>query len=130
VAAYPQPDGQWIEDRFWVWVHYAALKIARGEWQEALDFFSWLRVNVLGPLGLQRAGRVPNGVRRVEAEPALAGLLAGTVGALNRCALVDALDNAVAAYRVLQPAGVRANRDAERVAMDFVDEVLRAPDGQ
>src|SRR5712692_6602221 len=28
MPAYPQPDLQWIEDRIWVWVHYAATKIA------------------------------------------------------------------------------------------------------
>src|SRR6185295_12839336 len=28
-AAYPSPDLQWIEDRFWVWIHYGATKIAR-----------------------------------------------------------------------------------------------------
>ena len=27
---YPQPDPQWIEDRFWIWVHYGATKIAVG----------------------------------------------------------------------------------------------------
>src|SRR5438445_5441981 len=26
-AEYPMPILQWIEDRFWVWVHYAAAKI-------------------------------------------------------------------------------------------------------
>ena len=25
------PDAQWIEDRFWTWVHYAALRIGRAE---------------------------------------------------------------------------------------------------
>lgn len=120
---WPQPDPQWIEDRFWVWVHYAALKIARGELQEALDFLSYVRVTVLGPLGALRAGKKPNGVRRVEGDPALAARLAGTVGALERGALVDALGNAVAAYRALRPAGVAANTAAERVALDFLRDV-------
>ena len=35
--AYPQPDIQWIEDRFWIWIHYAATKIGRGEYFEALE---------------------------------------------------------------------------------------------
>ncbi len=26
---YPDPQVQWIEDRFWVWIHYAATKIKR-----------------------------------------------------------------------------------------------------
>lgn len=27
----PFPQLQWIEDRFWVWVHYCATKLGRGE---------------------------------------------------------------------------------------------------
>ena len=127
-GAYPQPDPQWIEDRFWVWVHYAALKIARGELQEAFDFLSYLRVTVLGPLGLVRGGRKPTGVRRVEADPPLARQLAGTLGALDRRALADALRNAVAGYREFRPASIASNLDAERVAMDFLAEVARARD--
>jgi hypothetical protein len=124
-GAYPQPDPQWIEDRFWVWVHYAALKIARGEWQEAFDFLSYLRVTVLGPLGLMRGGRKPTGVRRVESDPDLAAKLAGTLGALNRPALAVALNNAVAIYRELRPSSIEFKRDAERVAAGFLEEVLR-----
>lgn len=124
-GAWPQPDAQWIEDRFWVWVHYAAGKIARGELQEAVDFLSYLRVNVLGPLGLLRGGRKPAGVRRVEADPALARQLADTLGALDRQALADALNNAVAAYRELRPSSIALRLEAERVAMHFLDEVAR-----
>ncbi|HZG26771.1 MAG TPA: hypothetical protein VEZ17_19420, partial [Chitinophagaceae bacterium] len=40
-AIFPYPDFQWIEDRFWTWVHYAALKIGRGEYFEAIDFFGY-----------------------------------------------------------------------------------------
>jgi hypothetical protein len=35
-AEYPPPRFQWIEDRFWVWVHYIAVKINRGELFEAI----------------------------------------------------------------------------------------------
>ena len=124
-GAYPEPDAQWIEDRFWVWVHYAALKIARGELQEAFDFLSYLRVTVLGPLGLMRSGRKPTGVRRVEADPALARQLASTLGALNRDTLADALNNAVTVYQELRPSSVNLNLDAERVAMGFLHDVAR-----
>ncbi|HEY1054759.1 MAG TPA: nucleotidyltransferase domain-containing protein, partial [Emticicia sp.] len=41
-SAWPYPDYQWIEDRFWVWIHYATLKIGRGELFETLDFISFL----------------------------------------------------------------------------------------
>jgi hypothetical protein len=47
-AIFPYPDFQWIEDRFWTWVHYAALKIGRGEYFEAIDFFGYrLKSNVV-----------------------------------------------------------------------------------
>jgi hypothetical protein len=49
-AVYPQPQLQWIEDRFWVWVHYIAVKIARGELFEAIDSLGFVRARVLGPL--------------------------------------------------------------------------------
>ena len=49
-AAWPEPDPQWIEDRFWVWVHYAATKIGRGELFECLDMLSVVRGTVSGTL--------------------------------------------------------------------------------
>jgi hypothetical protein len=65
-ATFPEPDLQWIEDRFWVWVHYAATKIGRGELFEAIDFLAFLRLSVLGPLSLLEAGARPSGVRKIE----------------------------------------------------------------
>ena len=64
---YPQPDAQWIEDRFWVWSHYGATKIARGEYFEALEFMSFLRATVLSPLALRQNNMTPSGVRKIEA---------------------------------------------------------------
>jgi hypothetical protein len=60
------PDLQWIEDRFWVWVHYAAQRLGRGELFEVIDFLSFLRNQVLGPLALVARGELPRGVRRLE----------------------------------------------------------------
>ena len=45
---FPHPDHQWIEDRFWTWIHYALLKIGRGEYMEAHDFLAFLRMVVFG----------------------------------------------------------------------------------
>lgn len=129
VGRFPAPNGQWIEDRFWVWVHYAALKIGRGEWQEALDFLSYLRVQVLGPLGLERLGRRPMGVRRVEAHPELARQLAGTVARLDAAALTEALVRAVDVYRGFRPASVVPRVEAEQVALDFLHASLRGGEG-
>ena len=63
----PRPDLQWIEDRIWVWLHYAGTKVARGELFEALDALNFVRGRVLGPLLLTAHGQPPYGVRRVEA---------------------------------------------------------------
>ena len=96
-AAYPQPDAQWIEDRFWVWIHYAALKIGRGELFEALDVLGYLRGRVLGPLALARAGKTPNGVRRVEQWlPDSVAALRETVAVHDRADCGRALHAAVA----------------------------------
>ncbi|WP_196521526.1 nucleotidyltransferase domain-containing protein [Nostoc sp. WHI] len=65
---YPPFDPQWIEDRFWVWVHYAATKLGRGELFEVIDFLSFLRGQVLAPLAKVQAGLLPRGVRNLERE--------------------------------------------------------------
>ncbi|MEH1943100.1 MAG: nucleotidyltransferase domain-containing protein [Nostoc sp.] len=65
---YPPFDPQWIEDRFWVWVHYGATKLGRGELFEVIDFLSFLRGQVLAPLAKVQAGLLPRGVRNLERE--------------------------------------------------------------
>jgi hypothetical protein len=39
----PAPSLQWVEDRFWIWVHYAATKLGRGELLEVVSFLDYLR---------------------------------------------------------------------------------------
>lgn len=104
-ARYPQPDLQWIEDRFWIWVHYATAKLARGELFEALNMIAYVRNRVLGPLALLEAAARPNGLRRIETLapgriPALRATLAGAeAGEIRR-----ALEAAIACYRELRTA--------------------------
>ncbi len=62
----PAVDLQWTEDRFWVWMHYGAMRLGRGEIFEAIDLLSFLRSQVLGPLALTKKHQVPMGVRRLE----------------------------------------------------------------
>lgn len=141
VGAYPAPaDAQWIEDRFWVWVHYLAAKIGRGEWFDAIEGLSFLRMNVLGPLGLAQRGRPPSGVRRVERDaPDLAGRFAATLAGHDGVSLWRALDAAIGLYRDLRAeAGdsVLHHTDAERAVMRYVRELRNAssrvarPDGE
>ena len=124
--AYPTPDPQWIEDRFWIWVHYAAAKIGRGELFEALDFLSFLRRTVLGPLGLAQAGSRPAGVRRIETvAPAFAQKLRGTIASHDAADCLRALRVCVELYRSLRS---RTSEDetrgeAERAAMEYLGHI-------
>lgn len=103
-ARFPHPDFQWIEDRFWTWVHYALLKIGRGEYFEALDFFGFVRMVVFGPLLHMKNNSLPRGVRKVEMELTdddLA-LLKLTIPTYKRQSLLGCLKNAVSLYRQLR----------------------------
>lgn len=127
-ARYPTPDLPWIEERFWVWIHYAALKIGRGELFEAVDFLAFLRAQVLGPLALMEAGAPPSGVRRLEmAAPARAAQLQETVAAYDTASCIQCLYAAVELYRSLRGSvGSRhllLNEVAESTAMAYLADI-------
>ncbi len=123
VGAYPRLDGQWVEDRFWTWVHYCAGKIGRGEFFEALDFLSFLRVQVLGPLALQQAGFEARGVRKIETLlPEFAKDLRATVCVPEKDELKRATESAVAIYRSLRSSESIAQSKAEQVAMGALQD--------
>lgn len=127
-AVYPAPDLQWIEERFWVWVHYGATKLGRGELLEAYDSLAFLRSLVLGPLALLAQGARPSGVRKVEtqAQPYLADLIR-TTAPYDRLACVGALRAAVTLYRRLRKelatAVFSSQPEAEAAAMNYLDEI-------
>ena len=121
-AAFPARSPEWIEDRFWIWVHYAATKIARGELFEAIDFLSFLRVNVLGPLALARAGARPSGVRKIETiAPAFAVELQRTIASYDTADCIRALRACVELYRSLTPR--KTPERVEDAAMQYLAEV-------
>lgn len=125
-ASYPAPSVQWIEDRFWVWVHYITTKIGRGEMYEVLDALAFLRARVLGPLALVRAGARPAGVRRIEVlAPAAAESLAATVATRDAADGIRALRAAIELYVSLRGDDVAVVRrtDAERVARRYLDDI-------
>ncbi|RYZ60623.1 MAG: nucleotidyltransferase domain-containing protein [Chitinophagaceae bacterium] len=103
-ARFPYPDHQWIEDRFWTWVHYALLKIGRGELMEAFDFLGYLRMVVFGPLLHIRNNNLPRGVRKVEVQLSAKDLaqLKATIPSYDPGALLQSLENAVELYRELR----------------------------
>jgi predicted nucleotidyltransferase len=127
-ARFPAPDRQWIEDRFWIWVHYGAAKIGRGELFEAHDFLAYVRMMVLGPLALEAAGARPTGVRRIEtAAPAAASALEATLATYDAASLARALRAAADMYRDLRdarPAPSLVRRTAaETAAMAYLDGI-------
>lgn len=128
-ARFPAPDPQWVEDRFWVWIHYAAAKIGRGEIFEACDFLAFLRAQVLGPLALRQRGAPPAGVRKIEtAAPQFAAELRRTVSPYDAPACAEAVREAARLYVELRAAdsGSLVRRvDAENAALAYLAEVRR-----
>ena len=127
-ARYPRPDPQWIEDRFWIWIHYGAGKVGRGELFEAIGFLAYLRAEVLGPLSLLVSGERPSGVRKLEfAAPALAQQMRATVAAYDAGGCVAALRTAADMYRELRGRLVskelKTNARAEQAAMEYLAEI-------
>jgi hypothetical protein len=125
----PHVDMQWVEDRFWTWVHYGAARIARGEIFEAIDTLAYLRARVLGPMLCAKAHRIPRGVRRIEKYcPEDARLLETTVAPHDARKCAEALRNAARVYVELREnldkyTDLKINRRAEMVAMKFLHTV-------
>lgn len=124
-AEWPQPDFQWIEDRFWTWVHYACLKIGRGELMEAFDFLSFLRMTVLSPLLQVKNNKQARGLRRVETALSLSDLenLKITIAQYTRPSVIKALDNSISIYKSLRrkiyPDTVCLQAEAEKKATAY-----------
>lgn len=123
---YPQPNIQWIEDRFWVWVHYGATKIARGEYFEATEFLSFLRTVVLSPLALKQRNLTPSGVRWIEKRlPDFAEKLKETVASPNEKSLVPALSKCISLYLELREnEQVIKNEPAQELALAYFRDEL------
>ncbi len=100
----PKPDLQWIEDRFWTWVHYVATKIGRGEYFEALSALDFLRSQVLSPLMNYKNQIFVSGIRRAESRLPAADLesLKITVADYNRGSISKAMDNIISIYKTLR----------------------------
>ena len=128
-AQFPYPDFQWIEDRFWTWVHYMLAKIGRGEYLEAHDAFGLLRMYIFGPLLHIKNGNLPRGVRKVETELTPEDLddLKNTIPAYERRSLLESLRNAVSLYRklrtILFDEKVQLQEKAEQKVMFYFEEI-------
>ena len=129
-AQWPDPDAQWIEDRVWVWIHYAAAKAGRGELLECLDALSLLRAAVLGPLISVERGARPSGVRRLERiAPDRLPQLHATLAAPNPTACLEALIAAADLYRDVRPLGVITRDRAEAAVRDYIARQRAILDG-
>jgi predicted nucleotidyltransferase len=126
-GAYPQPDPQWIEDRFWIWIHYIATRIGRGERYEALECLGFLRANVLGPLGMHALGLRPAGVRRLDLlAPSLAEELQRTVADYDTASLIAATEGCIAVYhrlRASEHGPLQSHATLERAAIAYLESV-------
>jgi hypothetical protein len=135
-SKFPYPDYQWIEDRFWIWVHYVLLKIGRGEYVEAFDFFGFFRMVVLGPLLHIKNNTLPRGVRKVETQLSAKDFeqLQATLPAYSKAALLDSLQHSVNLYRQLRgvifSSAVTLQLETEQKVMEYFHEIKERNDKQ
>jgi len=128
-VSFPFPDYQWIEDRFWTWIHYALLKIGRGEYLEAYDFLGFLRMVVFGPLLHIKNEKLPRGVRKAEMDlmPKDFKGLISTVPNYDKASIMISLKNGVELYRQLRTSlynnAVDINEAAEQKVMDYFEYI-------
>ena len=125
------PDRQWIEDRFWTWIHYAALRVGRAELFDLLSFLGFIREQVLGPLALHAEGFPPHGVRKIERYlPAFARRLQATVPTYDVASCYAAILASIELYRELREvAPVKVNARAERLSVQYLEDVAAMQHG-
>lgn len=134
-AVFPLPDLQWIEDRFWVWVHYIAVKIGRGELFEAIETLSFLRVTVLGPLALMKNGHLPRGMRYIErdAKEELPAFIK-TIPAHDRKSCELALVNSIELYQRLRAHNITpeliVRKSAEKHSITYLNSIMSNDKGR
>jgi predicted nucleotidyltransferase len=130
-SQWPKLDFQWIEDRFWTWIHYATLKIGRGEYFETLDFLSYLRVTVIAPLLQLKNRQLPRGLRKVEFNFNNSDLesLKLTVPKYEINSIVNSLDQIIELYqdlrRELYPDSIRLNETLRVKAQEYLNETKK-----
>jgi predicted nucleotidyltransferase len=97
-VAWPNRSPQWFDDRAWVWLHYCATKLLRGEIYEAIGMLAFFREQILGPMFHREAGRPQRGVRRIEQDARATAALTETVPALDKAAALLALERSIGCY--------------------------------
>ncbi|MFO3839951.1 nucleotidyltransferase domain-containing protein [Klebsiella grimontii] len=121
-AHWPDMTPEWFESRAWIWLHYAVVKLGRGELFETIGMLSFFREQVLGPMLHRRANLPQRGVRRIESrgiDPD--GLLTSTLATHDRDSVSVAIRMALDAYITL-----RADALPENIADDAAQRALLA----
>ncbi len=130
-ATWPELDFQWIEDRFWTWIHYTALKIGRGELFEALDCISFLRTHVISPLMQVKNGQLPRALRKVEFNFDHADLndLKNTIPVYNRESIICATQKIIQLYEELSkrlfPEAIICSQELKEKSNEYLKKVAR-----
>ncbi|MGN7401896.1 oxalate:formate antiporter [Cytobacillus praedii] len=127
--SFPFPDIQWVEDRFWVWIHYGATKLGRGEFFEVVDFLSFLRGTVIGPLVLMKNNSLPRGVRRIEEDaPDFIEELEKTVAIHEKESCYNAIKSTISLYLNLRrdyEIEIQIKSEAQQESIKYLEEVYR-----
>lgn len=95
---WPDRSPEWFEERVWVWLHYGAVKLQRGELFEAMSMLAFLREQVLGPMLHRRHERPQRGVRRMEQSDETMQALRNVIAGHDRESVSIALKNATDLY--------------------------------
>lgn len=98
----PGADPQWFEDRAWVWLHYGAAKLGRGELFEAIGMLAFFREHILGPMWQRNKGLPQRGVRRIDRDVDARAALAPTVSTYDGDSVKDALLASMRLYLALR----------------------------
>jgi predicted nucleotidyltransferase len=114
---------QWFEERVWLWLHYGATKLRRGEYFEAISTLDFFRERVLGPMSQRNAGKAQRGVRRVEELPEAKGKLLPTLAAYDRASIMRAFKRSADLYVELREVEPPPTLTAHMPALlfDFLD---------
>jgi hypothetical protein len=126
-AAEPTLDMQWVEDRFWVWIHYAANRVARGELFDVLTALTTMRVQILGPMIQIKNGGLPFGVRHIEQlAPEETPMLAQTIASHDKLSCLKALKAATDLYIYLRGSNkspMYHREGAQRRALAYLNHI-------
>ena len=116
-------NAQWFEDRTWLWLHYSATKVRRGEYFEALSGLDFFRDVVLGPMLRRNAGERSRGLRRIESSLGARERLLPTLATYDRGTIIEALRRSIALYMELREADLPPAPTAHmpQALLDYID---------